>query len=187
MRASTAAGSKVLSIMGGVGSLIGESGGWFAFNPSGTLRQHASPAIRPCDRAQASTAPGNALDLGANQALEDCYHLTRLLVAHNPSGAAPTTALLGTVFTEFERLRIARTSALVKRARQHDELLVVSGADACKKRDGAIVGILAGGARGATGDPCEESAGMGPVGRRASVQGWRERDLSGYMYMRVWW
>ncbi|KAI1792220.1 FAD/NAD(P)-binding domain-containing protein [Ganoderma leucocontextum] len=89
---------------------------------------------------------------GANQALEDCYHLTRLLVAHNPSGTPPSIALLGTVFTEFEGLRIARTSAFVKGARQHGELLIVSGVDACKKRNDVIVEISAQAAMGDSGE-----------------------------------
>ncbi|KAM5543852.1 hypothetical protein V8D89_002469 [Ganoderma adspersum] len=106
------------------------------------------------------------LGQGANQALEDCYHLTRLLVAHNPSGAPPSTTLLESVFTEFERLRIARTSALVQRARQHGDLLVVSGVDACKKRDEAIVAILEAGVRAATGGTEEESGSPGSGGMR---------------------
>ena len=91
------------------------------------------------------------LGQGANQAMEDCYHLTRLL-AHNPSGAPPSTALLETIFTEFESLRIARTSELVKGARQQGELRVVSGAEACKKRNEVIVemysSFAAGGSEG---------------------------------------
>ena len=53
------------------------------------------------------------LGQGANQAFEDIYHLVRLLTKHNPSAAPPSTELLETVFSEYEQLRIARTSALV--------------------------------------------------------------------------
>ena len=84
--------------------------------------------------------------------MEDCYHLTRLLLAHNPSGAPPSTALLQTIFSEFESLRIARTSELVKGARQQGELRVVSGVEACKKRNEVIVemysSFAAGGSEG---------------------------------------
>ncbi|KAI0688726.1 FAD/NAD(P)-binding domain-containing protein [Cerioporus squamosus] len=75
------------------------------------------------------------LGQGANQALEDIYHLVRLLVKHNPSASPPSTATLETVFTELEQLRIPRTSELVMRARKMGELRVVSGVEACKKRD----------------------------------------------------
>ncbi|KAI0692348.1 FAD/NAD(P)-binding domain-containing protein [Cerioporus squamosus] len=75
------------------------------------------------------------LGQGANQALEDIYHLVRLLVKHNPSASAPSTATLESVFTELEQLRIARTSELVKGARKMGEMRVVSGVEACKKRN----------------------------------------------------
>ncbi|KAI1791333.1 FAD/NAD(P)-binding domain-containing protein [Ganoderma leucocontextum] len=88
------------------------------------------------------------LGQGANQALEDCYHLTRLLLAHNPSGAPPSTALLAAIFAEFEGPRIARTSELVKSARQQGELRVVSGVEACKKRNEVIVEMYGGAAAG---------------------------------------
>ena len=57
---------------------------------------------------------------------------------------------------------------LVQRARQHGELLVVSGADACRKRDEALVGILADGMPEATGAAEDSgspatSGGMRPV------------------------
>ena len=71
--------------------------------------------------------------------MEDCYHLTRLLLAHNPSGTPPSTALLETIFTEFEGIRIARTSELVKGAREQGNLRVVSGVEACKRRNEVII------------------------------------------------
>ncbi|TBU24974.1 FAD/NAD(P)-binding domain-containing protein [Dichomitus squalens] len=87
------------------------------------------------------------LGQGANQALEDCYHLTRLLLVHNPTGASPSTELLSTVFTEFETLRIARTSDLVKRARQQGEIRVISGVEACKKRNETVATMYGGPAK----------------------------------------
>ncbi|TFK88619.1 FAD/NAD(P)-binding domain-containing protein [Polyporus arcularius HHB13444] len=74
------------------------------------------------------------LGQGANQALEDIYHLVRLLVKHNPTASAPSTATLESVFTELEQLRIPRTSELVKKARKMGDIRVVSGVDACKQR-----------------------------------------------------
>ncbi|RDX45664.1 FAD/NAD(P)-binding domain-containing protein [Lentinus brumalis] len=72
---------------------------------------------------------------GANQALEDIYHLVRLLAKHNPSAAPPSTATLESVFTELEQLRIPRTSELVKKARKMGDIRVVSGVEACKQRN----------------------------------------------------
>ena len=80
--------------------------------------------------------------------MEDCYHLTRLLLAHNPSGASPTTALLETIFTEFEGPRITRTSELVKGARGRGDLRVVSGVEACKQRNAIIEEKFGGGGSG---------------------------------------
>ena len=78
------------------------------------------------------------LGQGANQAFEDIYHLVRLLTKHNPSAAAPSTALLETVFSEYEQLRITRTSALVLGARRQGEARVVQGVEACRMRDAAL-------------------------------------------------
>nr|VWO98548.1 N/A [Ganoderma boninense] len=80
--------------------------------------------------------------------------LRGLLLPHAPARHTQPlrrAAVLDTVFTGFERLRIARTSALVQHERQHGELLVVSGADACRKRDEVLVGIFAGAVRAVTG------------------------------------
>ena len=66
------------------------------------------------------------------------YHLVRLLVHHNPSAAVPSPTTLSTVFTEFERLRMPRTAALVRKARAAGELRVVSGAEACRARDETV-------------------------------------------------
>ena len=72
---------------------------------------------------------------GANQAFEDIYHLVRLLCKHNPSAVTPSTELLSKIFTQFEDLRIPRTSEFVKRARKLGELRVVHGVEECKKRN----------------------------------------------------
>ncbi|KAG8878288.1 hypothetical protein FRB97_002638 [Tulasnella sp. 331] len=89
------------------------------------------------------------LGQGANQAFEDIYHLDRLLQAHIPSPNTTTasTTLLDKIFTEFETLRIARTSVLVKAARAQGEMRVVSGEKACLARDQTLksaVPLLAG-------------------------------------------
>ncbi|KAH9894826.1 FAD/NAD(P)-binding domain-containing protein [Cubamyces lactineus] len=78
------------------------------------------------------------LGQGANQALEDIYHLVRLLKKHNPSALAPSAALLEAVFTELEQLRIVRTSRLVAKARVVGNTRVVSGKGACLARDEAV-------------------------------------------------
>ncbi|KAH7926526.1 FAD/NAD(P)-binding domain-containing protein [Leucogyrophana mollusca] len=75
------------------------------------------------------------LGQGANQAFEDVYHLTRLLVKYNPDGSHPSTDVLGQVFAEYESLRLPRTSELVKEARLRGEMRVVQGLDACKARN----------------------------------------------------
>lgn len=62
----------------------------------------------------------------------------RLLTKHNPSAAPPSTALLDDVFSEYEQLRIARTSALVLGARRQGEARVVQGIEACRARDTAL-------------------------------------------------
>ncbi|KAI0769639.1 FAD/NAD-P-binding domain-containing protein, partial [Trametes elegans] len=75
------------------------------------------------------------LGQGANQAFEDVYHLIRLLTKYNPDAGVPSTKLLSSLFTEFETLRIARTSALVRGAREQGRIRVVSGVEACKRRN----------------------------------------------------
>lgn len=84
------------------------------------------------------------LGQGANQAFEDTYHFVRLLTEHNPSAAAPSNELLETIFSEYEQLRIARTSELVKGARQQGEnVRVVSGEEACRARNKAVTAVYA--------------------------------------------
>ncbi|KAI0645467.1 FAD/NAD-P-binding domain-containing protein [Trametes meyenii] len=78
------------------------------------------------------------LGQGANQAFEDIYHLVRLLSKYNPDAASPPTELLSKVFSEYESLRIERTSALVKRARKQGEIRVVNGVEESKKRNNIL-------------------------------------------------
>ena len=78
------------------------------------------------------------LGQGANQAFEDIYHLARLLKKYNPGAQALSAALLDTVFTELEQLRIPRTSALVTKARAAGNTRVVSGANECLARDEVV-------------------------------------------------
>lgn len=78
------------------------------------------------------------LGQGANQAFEDVYHFMRLLRKYNPSADQPSTELLLRVFTDYQDLRLRRTSELVRGARRQGEIRVVEGVDACKARDEAI-------------------------------------------------
>ncbi|KAJ3798388.1 hypothetical protein GGU11DRAFT_781151 [Lentinula aff. detonsa] len=79
------------------------------------------------------------LGQGANQALEDIYHLVRVLMKYNPSAGDPSTEVLKDAFEEYEGIRLPRTSALVKQARQvGDKMRVISGVDACLARDESV-------------------------------------------------
>ena len=73
------------------------------------------------------------LGQGANQSFEDIYHLTRLLGAH--PGAADDSATLETVFTEYERARIPRSTMLIDTARNHGDNRVAEGVEACLTRN----------------------------------------------------
>jgi salicylate hydroxylase len=77
------------------------------------------------------------LGQGANQALEDCYHLGRLLPdVESGSETALTSQTLNDIFAAFARLRQPRTAALVKGARAQGENRVVDGGpEACAARD----------------------------------------------------
>ncbi|PYH94368.1 FAD/NAD(P)-binding domain-containing protein [Aspergillus ellipticus CBS 707.79] len=92
------------------------------------------------------------LGQGANQAMEDCYHLSRLLPdAHAFDGSA-----LEGVFREFVQLRQPRTSALVKEARRlGDEQRVVVGEERCRQRDARI--------KAAWSDPEQVVKGLDPL------------------------
>ncbi|OJJ70196.1 hypothetical protein ASPBRDRAFT_129854 [Aspergillus brasiliensis CBS 101740] len=82
------------------------------------------------------------LGQGANQALEDCYYLSRLLPDLSMNGGewdVVEQGLLG-IFEEFARLRQPRTSALVKEARRlGEQRVVVGGPERCRERDAGIV------------------------------------------------
>jgi len=78
------------------------------------------------------------LGQGANQALEDVYHLILNLVKHNPSGSAPSTELLKAVFGGYESARLTRTAELVRRARGQGEVRVVDDLGLCKVRNDSI-------------------------------------------------
>jgi salicylate hydroxylase len=73
------------------------------------------------------------LGQGANQSFEDIYHLARLLGAH--PGAAEDSATLETVFTEYERARIPRSTMLIDTAQKQGENRVVEGVQACLARN----------------------------------------------------
>ncbi|KAJ3809644.1 FAD/NAD(P)-binding domain-containing protein [Lentinula aff. lateritia] len=84
------------------------------------------------------------LGQGANQALEDVYHLVRVLLKYNPSVREPSTGALKNAFEEFESIRLPRTSSLVKQARQTGEKTrVIKGTAACLSRNEAIRTIWA--------------------------------------------
>ncbi|KUJ09375.1 FAD/NAD(P)-binding domain-containing protein [Mollisia scopiformis] len=75
------------------------------------------------------------LGQGANQALEDCWHLARLL----PDGEVEMERkTLKEMFLEFSGLRQPRTAALVRGARAQGERRVVSGTEECRRRDEAL-------------------------------------------------
>ncbi|GKZ34142.1 hypothetical protein AbraIFM66950_004324 [Aspergillus brasiliensis] len=82
------------------------------------------------------------LGQGANQALEDCYHLSRLLPDLNVDGLQWDLVEQGLsgIFEEFARLRQPRTSALVKEARRlGEQRVIVGGPERCRERDAGIV------------------------------------------------
>ena len=58
-----------------------------------------------------------------------------LIEKFNPSGKEPSTATLETVFVELEKVRIPRSSEMVKGARAQGESRVVHGTEACIKRN----------------------------------------------------
>ncbi|EKM52862.1 uncharacterized protein PHACADRAFT_100160 [Phanerochaete carnosa HHB-10118-sp] len=75
------------------------------------------------------------LGMGANQSYEDVGLLIDLLEKYSPSTESPSTDTLAAAFTELERVRLPRTADLVKRARIQGETRVVSGVEACIKRN----------------------------------------------------
>ncbi|PYI08385.1 FAD/NAD(P)-binding domain-containing protein [Aspergillus sclerotiicarbonarius CBS 121057] len=82
------------------------------------------------------------LGQGANQAFEDCYHLSRLLPDLTAEGAdwPAVEAGLEGIFREFAELRQPRTAALVKEARHiGEQRVVLGGPELCRERDARIV------------------------------------------------
>lgn len=77
------------------------------------------------------------LGQGANQALEDCWHLANLLpdVSDSNEGEDLSTESLKEVFLEVAGKRQPRTSALVQGARAQGERRVVDGEEQCGVRD----------------------------------------------------
>ena len=75
---------------------------------------------------------------GANQSYEDADLLVEVLEKHNPFAGHPSTATLATVFSELEKVRIPRTTDLVKRARMQGEFTVVKGVEACTVRNNKL-------------------------------------------------
>jgi len=62
----------------------------------------------------------------------------RLLKKYNPSADQPSTEVLSHVFTDYQDLRLLRTSELTRGARKQGEVRVVEGTDACRARDEVI-------------------------------------------------
>ena len=61
--------------------------------------------------------------------------LAELLEKYNPAAANPTTAILETVFTELETVRIPASSTSVKASRKMGESRVVEGLEAALQRN----------------------------------------------------
>ncbi|RAH75092.1 FAD-dependent oxidoreductase [Aspergillus aculeatinus CBS 121060] len=108
-----------------------------------TAEQWYSPRCVLVGDAAHPTSPH--IGQGANQALEDCYHLSRLLpdLQQSSISAAETTQLndvsLIEIFRAFAQLRQPRTSKLVKEARrQGEQRVVVGGPTRCRERDARI-------------------------------------------------
>ena len=106
-----------------------------AAHPTSPVRSSSTVAYGRAGQLTHAPHSFQHLGQGANQALEDIYHLIRLLTKYNPAAAAPSTATLESVFTELEQLRIPRTAHLVKMARKMGEIRVVSGLEACQRRN----------------------------------------------------
>ncbi|KAJ7666690.1 hypothetical protein DFH06DRAFT_984458 [Mycena polygramma] len=78
------------------------------------------------------------LGQGANQAFEDVDTLIRLLLEHTAPDAEPSSAVLSSVFAEFEGKRMERTAMLVKGARKEGDLRVVGGEEQARARNDII-------------------------------------------------
>jgi salicylate hydroxylase len=76
------------------------------------------------------------LGQGANQALEDCWHLSNALPDLTAYSADNLDSLLPQIFKTFAEKRQPRTSALVKGARAQGAMRVVTvGTEACQRRN----------------------------------------------------
>lgn len=67
--------------------------------------------------------------------------LIQLLDKYNPSGTAPSTTTLETIYSELEAVRIPRSSLLVKGAHIQGENRVVEGVEECKARNATVRGL----------------------------------------------
>ncbi|KZO93960.1 FAD/NAD(P)-binding domain-containing protein [Calocera viscosa TUFC12733] len=74
------------------------------------------------------------LGQGANQAMEDCYHLVRVLLKATPF----TDASLEAAFTEYESIRHPVVIKSVGTAKKQGEARVLIGKEVCEKRDKAM-------------------------------------------------
>ncbi|KAJ3812873.1 hypothetical protein F5876DRAFT_63656 [Lentinula aff. lateritia] len=73
---------------------------------------------------------------GANQALEDCYHLVRLLCkAQNLRPSALTSDDIKKVLTEYEQLRTGIIKRTVALAAEEGNQRVISSRQTCEERD----------------------------------------------------
>ena len=78
------------------------------------------------------------LGQGANQALEDIYHLMLSLKHHHHhADETPSTDQLTAAFAEYERIRVTRSSELVKMARERgrNRTSFADGAEATRERE----------------------------------------------------
>ncbi|EJU01988.1 FAD/NADP-binding domain-containing protein [Dacryopinax primogenitus] len=85
-----------------------------------------------CGDAAHPTAP--YIGQGANQSLEDCYHMVRLLKKYEPL----TTESLDKAFTEYGELRYPRVTKAVQQATQEGKYRIMTGRDACLERDAML-------------------------------------------------
>lgn len=67
--------------------------------------------------------------------MEDIGQLIQCLKKHNLDATAPSTALLTTVFAEYESVRLPRSALLVKAANDRGHMRVVSTEAAALERD----------------------------------------------------
>ncbi|KAE8152022.1 hypothetical protein BDV25DRAFT_79150 [Aspergillus avenaceus] len=90
------------------------------------------------------------LGQGANQALEDCYHLNQLIPTLVPDCAGYKESLskiesgLFKIFRVYAETRQPRTAKLVKEARRlGEQRVVVAGPELCRKRNASIAAAWA--------------------------------------------